>query len=567
MRRFAILLLLLLAALPAAAQTKATSAPDAAVPKIEFEHYTLPNGLDVILHVDRKLPIVHVNQWYHVGSKNERVGRTGFAHLFEHMMFQGSKNAKDEYFVYVERAGANLREGGVNGTTNNDRTNYFATAPAGSLEFLLWLESDRLATLADALDQKKLDNQIEVVRNERRQGLENQPYGRAFKLIYENLHPASHPYSWPVIGSHEDLTAASLEDVQSFFRTYYTPNNLTLVVAGDFDKEQAKALIAKYFGPIPAGPALDRPALFIPKLDGEKVIEVADRVPQERTYFAWPAPQAFAAEEAALDVASTVLTDGLSSRLNKVLVYDRQLASNVSSFNNSAEIAGAFVVIATARPGASLAEIEKVVTDEIAKLAKNGPTAEEVDRAKTKWEYNFVSQLERIGGFGGKADRLAQYNTYLRDPGYFDEDLARYRAVTPASVKAATAKWLDNPNRLVVRFHPEASSRAAGVVDRTVQPPLGADKTYTVPEVKTAKLSNGMELFVVERPELPKVAIRLDTRAGSVSDPAGKTGVAQMTVTNIDMGTPTRKALQIEDQLGNLGTSLFGSAAHESSVL
>jgi zinc protease len=561
-------LLLLSAAFPLAAQTKPAAAPEVAVPKIEFEKYTLPNGLEVILHVDRKLPIVHVNQWYHVGSKNERVGRTGFAHLFEHMMFQGSANATEEYFVYAERAGANLREGGVNGTTNNDRTNYFATAPSGSLEFLLWLESDRLATLDDALDQAKLDNQIEVVRNERRQGLENQPYGRAFKLITENLYPNGHPYSWSVIGSHEDLTAASLDDVKDFFNRYYTPNNLTLVVAGDFDKDEAKRLVEKYFGPIPAGPALDRPALFHAKLDGEKVVEVADRVPQERTYLVWPAPQRFSADEAALDLASTILTDGLSSRLNKVLVYDRQLASNVSSFNWANEIAGGFIVIATARPGSSLAEIEKTVSEEISRLAKSGPTAEEVERAKTKWEYDFVSNLERIGGFGGKADRLAEYNTYRGDPAYFDEDLARYRNLTAASVKQAVAKWIDTQDRLLVRFHPETSSRAAGTeLDRTKQPQLATDQPYTVPVVKTAKLANGMDLFVVERPELPKVAVRLDTRAGSVGDPLDKLGLAQMTVTNIDMGTPTRKALQIEDQLGNLGTSLFGSAGAESSVV
>ncbi|MFN2442775.1 MAG: M16 family metallopeptidase, partial [Thermoanaerobaculia bacterium] len=242
-RTASLLLLALLFTIPVNGQPS-----DAAVPKIEFEKYTLPNGLDVILHVDRKLPIVHVNQWYHVGSKNEREGRTGFAHLFEHMMFQGSKNASGEYFTYVETAGANLREGGVNGTTSNDRTNYFATVPPGSLEYLLWLESDRLATLTEALDQAKLDNQIEVVRNERRQGLENQPYGRWYTLIAENLHPAGHPYSWSVIGSHEDLEAASLDDVKEFFLRYYTPNNLTLVVAGDFDVDEAKKLVAKYFG-------------------------------------------------------------------------------------------------------------------------------------------------------------------------------------------------------------------------------------------------------------------------------------------------------------------------------
>jgi zinc protease len=245
-----------------------TPGQNGAMPKVVFEKYTLSNGLQVILHVDRKLPVVHVNQWFHAGSKNERPGRTGFAHLFEHMMFQGSKNAAEEYFVYVEKAGANLREGGVNGTTNNDRTNYFATVPSGNLELLLWVESDRLATLPEALTKEKLDNQRDVVKNERRQGLENQPYGRAFKLITENLFPAGHPYSWTVIGSHEDLTAASLEEVTEFFRTYYTPNNLSLVIAGDFDPAEAKRLVEKYFGSIPPGPALDRPSRWIPQLDG-----------------------------------------------------------------------------------------------------------------------------------------------------------------------------------------------------------------------------------------------------------------------------------------------------------
>jgi len=232
------------------------AAQQAGVPKIEFEKYMLPNGLQVILHVDRKLPVVHVNQWFHVGSANERLGRSGFAHLFEHMMFQGSKNANKEYFEYVEAAGANLLEGGVNGTTNQDRTNYFATVPSGNLETLLWLEADRLATLPEVVDKAKFDNQVMVVQNERRQGLENQPYGRAFKLMLQNLYPIGHPYNTDVIGEHTDLTASTVEDVKNFFRTYYSPNNLSLVIAGDFDPAEAKRLVEKYFGTIPPGPAL-----------------------------------------------------------------------------------------------------------------------------------------------------------------------------------------------------------------------------------------------------------------------------------------------------------------------
>ena len=257
----------------------ASAAPKLTVPKVPFEKYVLPNGLQVIFHQDKKLPLVHVNLWYHVGSKNEKPGKTGFAHLFEHMMLQGSKNASQDFFTLMQRAGA--RPGrDSNGTTANDRTNYFSTAPSGSLEFLLWVHSDLLATLLDALTQAKLDNQREVVRNERRQRVDNVPYGRWYSLMVANLYPPGHPYSWPVIGSHEDLAAASLEDVKAFFRTYYTPNNLSLVISGDFQPAEAKRLIEKYFGSIPPGPALDRPGRYIPKLDGQKVVEVHDRVSQ-----------------------------------------------------------------------------------------------------------------------------------------------------------------------------------------------------------------------------------------------------------------------------------------------
>ena len=561
-----LLLLLLLLASSALAQTSTNDA--AGVPKVTFEKYTLPNGLQVILHVDRKLPVVHVNQWFHVGSKNEKVNRTGFAHLFEHMMFQGAKNTPNEYFAYIEKAGANLFTGGVNGTTNNDRTNYFATVPSANLEYVLWLESDRLATLTEALTKEKLDNQRDVVKNERRQGLENQPYGRAFMLITENVFPKGHPYSWDVIGSHEDLTAASVEDVKEFFKTYYTPNNLSLVIAGDFDPAEAKRLVEKYFGSIPPGPALDRPARWVPKLDGERLIEVKDRVPQERVYISWPTPAFFDAGDAELDLAATILSDGLSSRLNKVLVYDRQLASDVTAFQASREIASVFTVIATARPGASLAQIEQIITDEIARLAKSGPTSEELKRAQAKWEYRYVSGLERIGGFGGKADLLNQYNTYWGSPGKFEDDLNRYRNATAGAVSSTVARWLDTRNRLLIRFHPETSGRESQVaIDRSKEPPIGADRRFIAPEVKSARLDNGMEIFVVERHELPKVAVSLVTRAGSVSDTRGREGVAHLTAAALDTGTKTRKALEIEDALGDLGTSLQAFAGRESSTV
>jgi zinc protease len=538
------------------------------VPKIVFEKYTLPNGLQVILHVDRKLPMVHVNNWYHVGSKNERLGRTGFAHLFEHMMFEGSKDANGKYFGFIEKAGANLFEGGVNGTTNTDRTNYFESVPSASLDYVLWLESDRLATLTDVLTKEKLDNERDIVKNERRQGLENQPYGRWFMLITENLFPFGHPYAHTVIGSHEDLTAASVDDVKDFFKTYYTPNNLSLAVTGDFDVAEAKRLVEKYYGPIPPGPALDRPRHWIPPLEAQKIVEVKDRVPQERTYFAWPSPAFFDPGDAELDLVSLILTDGLSSRLNKTLVYDKQFCSDVVSFQNSMEIAGGFVIRATARPGASLPVIEQTVTDEIGRLAKEGPTSAELDRAKTKWEFQYVTGLERIGGFGGKADLLNQYNTFLGDPDKFAADVQRHRGATADDVREAVAKWLDTRNRLLVRFHPERSEREANAaVDRSQQPALGADRPFRAPEVKSAKLDNGMDLLVVERRDLPKVAVTLATRAGSMDDPSGKEGLASLEVETIKRGTKTKKALEIDDALGDLGTSIEGAANPEYSTL
>ncbi|HKR01504.1 MAG TPA: pitrilysin family protein [Pyrinomonadaceae bacterium] len=578
------LLLLLAQALPAVAQTRRRNPPPTpapapmgqiarpadtggTVPKIAFEKYTLSNGLQVILHVDRKLPVVHVNQWFHVGSKNERVGRSGFAHLFEHMMFQGSKNASKEYFEYVEAAGANLFEGGVNGTTNEDRTNYFATVPSGNLEQILWLESDRLATLTDALTIEKLNNQRDVVKNERRQGLENQPYGRSFKLIVENMFPSGHPYAHDVIGSHEDLTAASVDDVKDFFKTYYTPNNMSLVIAGDFDPAEAKRLVEKYFGTIPAGPPLDRPAKGVARLEGEKVIEVNDRVPQERTYFVWHSPAFFDPGDAELDLVSSILSDGLTARLNKVLVYDKQLASDIVTFQWSHEQAGTFVIWATARPGAPLKQIEQIVTDEIARLAKEGPTLAELNRAKVKWEFGFITGLERIGGFGGKSDRLNQYNTFLGDPNKFEADFARYRNATTESVRDVVARWLNTRNRLLVRFHPEPSGRESQIaLDRSKQPGLGGDRPFMVPPVKTAKLENGMDIFVVERADLPKVAVRFMTKAGSVHNPVGKDGLADLLVETMKRGTKTRSALQIEDTLGDLGTGIFGGAGTESSA-
>jgi zinc protease len=535
-------------------------------PEIKFEKYRLANGLQVILHQDRKLPVAHVNLWYHVGSKNEKERRTGFAHLFEHMMFQGSKNANGEYISFIEKAGANLREGGVNGTTSFDRTNYFETVPSESLEYALWLESDRMGYLTDVLTQEKLDNQRDVVKNERRQSYENVPYGRAFQMIFENLFPKGHPYSWLVIGSQEDLTAASVEDVKDFFKTYYTSNNCSLVIAGDFEIEEAKRFVEKYFGSFEPGPALERPRLWVPKLDGEKRIQVADRVPQERVYVVWPAPAYFQPGDAELDLASRILSQGKNSRLYKTLVYDKQIASDVSAFNYSLEISGVFGVITTARPGHSLDEIEKVIYDEIARFAQKGPEEEELMREKAKQEFDFISGLERIGGFGGKSDLLNQYNTFLGSPDFFQRDYDRYQKCSAAQIRDAVRQYLDTRNRLVVSFVPEQSDRPKITeTDRTKTPGLGDKKRFEPPTFSTKKLSNGLTIVVSERHELPKVAAGLVLKTGATADPATKSGVAWMTAEMLDEGTTSRSALQIQADLDRLGSSLHSSAGSESS--
>jgi zinc protease len=533
---------------------------------ISFEKYRLDNGLQVILHQDRKLPVVHVNLWYHVGSKNERPGRTGFAHLFEHMMFQGSKHADGEYITYIERAGANLREGGVNGTTSFDRTNYFETVPREALEYVLWLESDRMGFLTDALTQEKLDNQRDVVKNERRQSYENVPSGRAIQMIFENLFPKGHPYSWLVIGSQEDLDAATVEDVKEFFNTFYTANNCSLVVAGDFEANEAKQLVEKYFGPLAPGPALDRPAQWVPRLEGEKRIVVADRVPQERLYLVWPTPAYFRPGDAELDLASHVLSHGKNSRLYKTLVYDKQMASDVSAFNYSLEIAGVFGVMATARPGQSLADLERVIFDEMARFAEQGPSEEELLREKAKQEYDFISGLERLGGFGGKADLLNQYNTFLKDPDYFSKDYERYQRVTSREIQQAADHYLNTPNRLTVTFTPETSDRPRAMeFDRGRIPALDSKKVFVPPAFNSAELANGLTVIVSERHELPKVAVGMVLKSGAAEDPRHFSGVAWMTAEMLDEGTTRRSALQIQAELERLGTVLGTSAESEVS--
>jgi zinc protease len=533
---------------------------------IPFEQFRLENGLQVIFHPDNKLPVAHVNLWYHVGSKNEKPGQTGFAHLFEHLMFEGSKHADTEYLTLLEKIGANLREGGVNGTTSFDRTNYFATVPSEMLEYLLWLESDRMGFLTDALTQEKLDNQRDVVKNERRQSYENVPYGRGLEIILKNLFPAGHPYSWMVIGSQEDLDGAEQEDFKRFFKTFYTPNNCSLVVSGNIDFQEARSWVEKYFGPIEPGPALERQGVWIPALSGEKRVRVEDRVPQERSYLIWPVPPYFHAGDAELDLASRLLSQGKNSRLYKTLVYDRQIASDVSAFNYSLEISGMFGIVTTARPGQDVREIERIIHEEIARFAAEGPTEEELAREKAKHEFDFVSGLERLGGFGGKSDMLNQYNTYLGSPDHFQEDYERYLRLTGENIGAAVHQYLNHAQHLAVTFMPEKGARSSlPSPDRSQVPLPGRKHSFHPPHLACSKLSNGLKVISVERRDIPKVSVALVLNTGSCADPAESPGTAWMTAGMLDEGTQTRSALQLQAEIDRLGSVLQTYAETEVS--
>jgi zinc protease len=405
---------------------------------IPYTQFTLHNGLNVIVHRDRSLPVVSVNVWYHVGSKNEQPGRTGLAHLFEHVMFEGSEHVPEGDFDNLLEAA-----GGVNnGSTSNDRTNYWENIPANALELALWLEADRMGYLLGTMTQEKLDLQRDVVKNERRESVENQPYGRAFETVYEALYPPEHPYHWPIIGSMDDLSAATLDDVKSFFRTYYAPNNASVAVAGDVDEREVRRLVEKYFGPIPAGPSI--PPVTIPdvSLPADRRMVLEDDVQLPRLYVAWHSPRIYTDEDAAMDVLASVLTDGKSSRLYERLVYDDQIAQDVSAFQNSQELAGSFWLIATAKPGVTLTELETALRQELDRLVDGGVQAVERERAVNGVETSFVRSLERVGGFGGKADRLNEYHFLAGSPGWFRKDLDRYRRVTETAVVGAARAWI-----------------------------------------------------------------------------------------------------------------------------
>lgn len=529
---------------------------------IPFQKFVLDNGLTLIVHEDHKAPIVAVNLWYHVGSKNEKPGKTGFAHLFEHLMFGGSEHAKGRYIDAMEKIGAT----DLNGTTNNDRTNYFENVPTSALDYTLWMESDRMGFLLGQLDQKTLDLQRGVVQNEKRQG-ENQPYAVSYQLITQNTYPAGHPYSWTVIGDMADLNAASMDDVKEWFKTYYGPSNVVICLAGDIDAKTAKEKVEKYFGNIPPGPPVGHQETWIAKMTGMHRGVVQDRVPQARIYKVWNVPPDGTPDGDYLDLVSDVLSSGKSSRFYKRLVYDDQIATNANAFVDLREIAGQFRIQATAKPGGDLAQVEKELDEELARFLKDGPTAEELARVKAQYQANFIRGIERIGGFGGKSDQLARNQVFHGDPAHYKVSLKRVQDATAEDLKATANRWLTD-GEYILEVHPFPDYKAAATgADRSKPPAIGTPPALKLPKLEKATLSNGLKVILAERHEVPLVTFWLDVDAGYAADPAGQPGTSTMTMSLLSGGTKTRNALQISDEEALLGAQISASSNLDMSIV
>ena len=582
MKRVSALLLMVLVSI----LTLGAQAPPSDIPKLDIEKYTLANGLEVILSEDHRVPLVGVDLWYHVGPAHEAPGRTGFAHLFEHMMFQGSKHIEsDAHFKLLAGAGAT----GVNGTTGFDRTNYFETMPANQLELALWLESDRMGYLLETVDQAKLSNQQDVVRNERRQSYENRPYGIVEEAVFQALFPKGHPYHGMIIGSHADIQAAKLDDVKEFFRQYYAPNNATIAIAGDIDKAATKKLIEKYFGTLKRGPAVPPVNVPIPVITAERRLVVEDRVELPRVYMAWITPAFFKEGDADADLASSVLGQGRVSRLYKKLVYEKQIAQDVNAYQYSTLLGSVFGIEATARPGRTLQEIETVINEELELLRTKGPTAAEVDRARNVLETQMFSGLQLVGGFGGVADQLNLYNHYVGTPDYLAQDVARRRRVTPDTVRQFAQRYLAPNARVVVHGVPgkqilapevpkpteQAATGAAQSAPMNVdepwrakQPGAAAARTVRVPVPESFALPNGLTVIALPQTGgVPVVSASLVLRSGSDANPLEKPGLASFTAALLDQGTATRNALQLADEVAQIGASLTTSTSRDAATV
>ncbi len=548
-------------AAPAAVQARGEALPPLPEIDIPFTKFVLNNGLTLIVHEDHKAPIVAVNIWYHVGSKNEPEGRSGFAHLFEHLMFNGSENFNNDFFKATELLGATDQ----NGTTNTDRTNYFQNVPTSALDSVLWLESDRMGHLLGAVSQERLDEQRGVVQNEKRQG-ENQPYGRVWDAITNATYPDDHPYGHTVIGSMDDLNAADLPTVQQWFRDYYGAANAVIVLAGDITPEEARAKVERYFGDIPPGPPVTRPQVMISPMVGAQREVMQDRVGQPRLYKVWNTPEAGSADSDYLGMLAQVLTSGRNSRLYKRLVFDDQIATQVAAFQSEGEIGSQFLVMATAKPGGDLAAIEAIIDEEMAKLLRDGPTAAELERARTSVGAGMVRGIERIGGFGGKSDLLAESEVYHDDPGAWRTSYQRLLSARGADLTRVGNRWLtDGSYSLEVQPFPDYAAVATDVDRSAGMPSPGEAPEANFPDIQRATLSNGLKVMFVQRESVPTVSFNLILDAGSAVDPQGKAGLAALTPSVMTNGTDDLDALEISDRLQLLGASLGAGSGVDST--
>jgi len=582
--RAALLAVALSTALGTLAPTYALAAKPAATSKVDipFEQFTLPNGLRVVVHTDRKAPIVAVNIWYHVGSKDEPAGRTGFAHLFEHLMFQSSENHDGEYFEPFKQVGAT----GQNGTTNTDRTNYFENVPTTALDMALWMESDRMGHLVGAIDQAALDEQRGVVQNEKRQG-ENQPYGQVWEQLNRALYPVGHPYHHSVIGSMNDLNAASLDDVKTWFRTWYGPNNAVLVLAGDIDLATAKEKAAKYFGSIPAGPTMAQPKVDVAKRPADTREVMTDKVPQARIYRAWNVAQVGTTDVDQLQLLAYVLGGAKSSRLSQRLQHQDKLVDNISAGAYASQLGSNFMVMATVKQGQDPAKVEKIIDEEIERLLKDGPTTEELARAKTGSRAAFIRGIERIGGFGGKADALAECTVYTGDPGCFRTSLANIDKATAADLKRLGAQWLDkgshtlvvepgervalkeDPSQAPKPFNVPAVDSRYSTLPEQVDRKAGVPQTREFPQLKfpalqRATLKNGTQVVLAERHEIPVVQFSYQFPGGFTADQGRKPGTANFTMNLMTEGAGKLGSLAFADAADALGASLDAGAGLDS---
>jgi zinc protease len=580
---------LALAVLSFTADTRAaeTKAEALKVPVLKYEKYTLPNGLVVILREDHRLPLVAVDLWYHVGPVNEKAGRTGFAHLFEHMMFEGSEHVGEKaHFKYLEGAGAT----DINGTTSYDRTNYFETVPSNQLDLALWLESDRMGFLLETLDRAKLTNQRDVVRNELRQD-EGQPYDVAEEAVGHLLFPKTHPYYGNVIGSHADVEAARLLDVRDFFHQFYTPNNASIAIVGDFDAATVKAKVAKFFGPIPAGPAFEKVSVVTPPITSERRETVTDTVQLPRLSVAWLTPEAFHAGDAESDIFLDVLGGGKTSRLYQKLVYEKQIAQSAYCYNQSLMVTSMANCEITARPGVKLEDLEAAFDAEVDKLRTEGPTQAELDRARAQLLSGLIQGLQRLGGFGGVADMMDRYNQYKGDPGYLPKDVARYEVLTTAGIQKVAAETFQKNQRVVVYCVPgkkvtEDVPRSPDNTDADVKviPPYTADfeaaqnwrkdvpqpgpeARLHLPSPMSFTAANGMKVYLIEEHELPVVSASLVTLAGGEDNPNGKPGLAAFTARLLTEGTATRSSTQLADDAARIGASLRANAGMDNAAV